>query len=264
MIESTVIADSINPYDIRLTTLQVTFPRFVLAEFNTHRKFSRNSASSRAIPVKKQIEAVLNNPVMPIEFGSNQPGMQAGPPLVGDELLEAQASWLEASRRAVESAESLLSLNVHKQVVNRVLEPFLWHTVIVTASDWVGFFDQRISVLAQPEIRVAAEAMKASMDLSMPIRCEFGRDWHLPYLRDDEHFDLDTAKKVSTARCARVSYLTQEGVRDYLEDLKLFDRLVSAKPIHASPAEHIATPDCRATVLGNFDGWRQFRHDLFY
>jgi len=132
---ASVIADSTSPSRTRLTTLEVRLHRFVLAELNTHRVFSRNSASSRAIPIAKQIERVLTDPAVPLEYGSKRTGMQAGPPLDGDALVEAQQVWLAARDSAVAAAQDLLRLGVHKQVANRLLEPFMWHTVIVSSTD---------------------------------------------------------------------------------------------------------------------------------
>ena len=227
--------------------------------------FSRNSASSRAIPIAKQIERVLTDPALPLEYGSKRAGMQAGPPLDGDALIDAQQVWLAARDSAVAAAQELLRLGVHKQVANRLLEPFMWHTVIVSSTDWDGFWTQRCSPLAQPEIRVAAEAMRDAVRASTPIPRATG-DWHLPYITDDDRVDAghvhETLRRVSAARCGRVSYLTQDGRRDLNEDLELYDRFVTADPPHASPLEHVATPvpDSGAPQLGNLRGWLQLRH----
>ena len=170
-----VVADSVSVDGARVTTVEATMHRFMLAELNTHRVFSRNSASSRAIPVARQIERVLDDPAMPVEFGGKQAGMQAGPPLEGDALDAARAAWLEARDAAVDSARRLADLGVHKQVVNRLLEPFMWHTVIVTATDWDGFWHQRCSPLAQPEIRIVADAMRDAFDASDAVAGGAGR-----------------------------------------------------------------------------------------
>ena len=257
-----VVADSLSPDGVRLTTLEVTLHRFVLAELNTHRVFSRNSASSRAIPVHKQVARVAQDPALPVEFGANQRGMQAAAPLEGADAEQALAHWLAARDAAVEAAEALGELGVHKQVTNRLLEPFMWHTVIVSSTDWDGFWEQRCSPLAQPEIRVAAEAMRAVYDASEPAEVGLG-GWHLPYVDPEHDADLDDEQRtqVSAARCARVSYLTHDGVRDVARDLELYDRLVTARPPHWSPLEHVATPAAAgAAVPGNFRGWQQLRH----
>jgi thymidylate synthase ThyX len=258
--DATVILDSVSPAGVRLTTIEVTLHRFVLAELNTHRVFSRNSASSRAIPTPKQLQRLIDDPAVPIEFGTNQRGMQAAAPLTGDEHDTALAAWLEARDHAVDAARRLFDLGVHKQVVNRILEPFMWHTVIVTATDWDGFWEQRCSPLAQPEIRVAAEAMRAAFDGSEPTPVPTG-GWHTPYLRPDEgDLDVELRKRLSAARCARVSYLTHEGRRDLEADETLYQRLVTADPAHWSPLEHVATPSDDPAVPGNYRGWLQLRH----
>lgn len=258
---ATIIADSVSPSGVRLTTIEVTLHRFVLAELNTHRVFSRNSASSRAIPVRKQIARVVDDPAVPVEFGANQRGMQAGEPLTGEDHDRALSAWLEARDRAVEAVTRLQELGVHKQVTNRLLEPFMWHTVIVTATEWDGFWEQRCSPLAQPEIRVAAESMKAAYDASEPAPVGMG-EWHTPYLREEDgDLDPETARQVSAARCARVSYLTHDGRRDISKDIELYERLVSARPPHWSPLEHVATPASEST-LGNLREWRQLRHSV--
>lgn len=237
--ECLVLADSIAK-GVRLTTLQITFPRIVLAEFNTHRMLSRNSASSRAIPIERRIADVEADPFVPEAFGRNQRGMQAGAALSDDDMQTARTAWVIAMELAVEQARALSAAGVHKQWANRLIEPFSWHTVIVTATEWSNFFHLRISEHAQPEIRRAAEAMKAAMDASMPALRESG-EWHLPLTREQDWQtvrDPRTLAKLSVARCARVSYLTHDGRRDPEEDLRLHDQLLANG--HLSPFEHAA------------------------
>lgn len=260
---ASVVADSISPEGVRLTTIEVTIHRFVLAELNTHRAFSRNSASSRAIPVATQVQRVVEDPALPVEFGANQPGMQAAQALEGEPAQQALDAWLSARDAAVAAVGRLAELGVHKQVTNRLLEPFMWQTVIASATDWTGFWEQRCSPLAQPEIRVAAEAMRAAFDASTPTA--LGPDeWHTPYVREDEQdLDASTRKRISAARCARVSYLTHDGRRDLSADETLYQRLVEADPPHWSPLEHVARPlGPGEAPKGNFWGWRQLRHDV--
>jgi thymidylate synthase ThyX len=255
-----VLLDSVSPAGVRLATLEVTFPRFVLAEFNTHRVMSRNSASSRAIPTSKLIERVLNDPVVPLEWGRNKAGMSADDVLSDEEAAQAERVWLEARDAAVAHARRMLELKVHKQELNRVLEPFLWHTVIVTASEWENFFLLRCALNAQPEIRKAAIAMREAIDASHPAAVEMGA-WHLPLVQEDERaLDIEVQKKISAARCARVSYLTHEGTREIEKDLELHDRLKSDR--HLSPFEHVATPSGDAEFHANFRGWLQMRREI--
>ena len=260
MISAKVIADSVSPRRHRLTTLEVTLPRIVLAELNTHRVFSRNSASSRAIPVSKTMKRVAQDPFVPAAWPTEQKGMSGGEGLSPDDASVAENLWLDARDAALERAEALALLGVHKSLVNRLLEPFMWHTVIITSTEWDGFWHQRCSPLAMPEMRLTAEAMRDAYNASTPKPVGYN-EWHLPYIQDDEGLELAIARGVSAARCARVSYLTHDGVRDIDADLALYNRLITADPPHASPLEHVATPGAHYQVpLGNFVGWFQLRH----
>lgn len=296
--DAKVLADSRSPTGYRLTTLEATFPRFVLAEFNTHRVFSRNSASSRAIPIAKQLRRVLEEPYVPIEFGSNQPGMQAGVALSGAKRDAAEREWLHARDDAVRRVLGLVAdpdaisadddllealgqveeairnraqpaewLNVHKQVANRLLEPFMWHTVIVTATEWDNFWNLRCHPDAQPEIRLTAEAMRAATEASQPAELDRD-DWHLPLIRPEDREQASSIEdliKISAGRCARISYLTHAGKRDLEADIQLHDRLLESG--HMSPLEHPAKP-LTADELeagewsGNFRGWRSYRKNI--
>lgn len=258
-----VVADSISPSDKRITTMQLMYPRFIHAEFMTHRVFSRNASSSRAIPVAKMIEQVRTNPAMPIHWGKNQPGMQANEQLTGQALENAQDGWTRAAWLASNIAEEMMTAGCHKQVVNRILEPFQFIHVVVTATEWDNFFELRAHKDAQPEIQALAVAMREAMDASVPARLGYGQ-WHLPYVRDSEIgvYDIDTLRKISSARCARVSYLTHDGKKpDIDRDIELYERLVGSRPIHASPTEHQAMPavEADARYSGNFQGWVQHR-----
>jgi len=149
---------------------------------------------------------------------------------------------------------------VHKQELNRILEPFLWHTVIVTATEWENFFELRCSSSAQPEIRAAAVRMREAIDASRPQPVAVG-EWHTPLLQDDERaLDLETRRRVSAARCARVSYLTHEGKREIAKDLDLYERLRQDR--HLSPFEHVATPAHDAAFHANFRAWIQMRAEV--
>lgn len=242
--DAKILCDSI-ANGVRLTTIQVTFPRIVLAELNTHKMLSKSSASSRAIPVDKQIARVLADPFVPAAFASNRSGMQAGEALSESEAEVARDHWITAMHHAVEQARRLAEIGVHKQWANRLIEPFAWHTVIVTGTDWANFFALRCSPMAQPEIRTAAEMMRDAMTRSVPT--ERGPDeWHLPLVEGNDaseiilQYDVETAAKISAARCARVSYLTHDGKRDLEADLALFQRLTTSG--HWSPLEHVARP----------------------
>lgn len=272
MFAAKILADSLSPFTgTRLTTMEVTFPRIVLAEFNTHRMLSRNSASSRAIPVEKRIVAVEEDPFVPEQFGRNQKGMQAVDNLADEDSRFARDRWLCAAGDACRNARYLAKLGVHKQLANRLLEPFLWHTVIVSATEWRNFFALRCHSNAQPEIRTIAEMMRDLMKESTPLV----RTFHRPLVEEEEKAELiaggmtaDDVDLVAVGRCARVSYLTHDGRRDPVEDLALAKRLSDAG--HMSPFEHVAFAvsdnNLKRMVgfFGNFRGWMQFRKSIVH
>lgn len=254
-----IILDSVSVSGARLTTMEVVMPRIVLAEFNTHRVFSRNSASSRAIPIERMIRMVEENPYIPSSWGKNQRGMQADEEVSQKEADVALATWLRARDYAVKYAQGLLEIGIHKQITNRLLEPFMWHTVIVTATEWSNFFHLRNNSAAHPDIMLCARLMQELYENTVPQRLNRGT-WHMPYIQDEEYpeYNIDVLKKISVARCARVSYLTHDGQRDIALDLSLHDKLLSGG--HMSPFEHVATPAYAGDVVsGNFRGWRQYR-----
>ena len=178
-----ILADSISPDGIRLVTFEVTFPRIVLAEFNTHRTLSRNSASSRAIPVKKMLKMVKENPYVPSVWGKNQRGMQAEN-LVTDEIAaSSEIEWLKARDSAVKHVEKLLELGIHKQLTNRLLEPFMWHTVICTATEYGNLFNLRNNSAAHPDIMKPVALMQGLYESHEPFVMDYG-EWHLPLIFD--------------------------------------------------------------------------------
>jgi hypothetical protein len=264
--ECKILLDSVAPCGARLTSFQITFPRFILAEVNTHRELSKCSASSRAIPIAKRITSVESDPFVPAEFGKNQKGMQASEVLDSRSAALARSAWLRAADKACEQARELADLGVHKQLANRLLEPFLWHTSIVSGTGWTNFFGQRRHKDAQPEFKVIADMMGQAYEASTPTPLLAGR-WHMPYVEEAEleewasayELEAGDAMRISVARCARVSSLTQDGRRDPAEDLALFGRMLNARPMHASPFEHVAQALSTPEPSGNFTGWRQYR-----
>lgn len=329
MIEATIICDSVSPQGKRLTTFKLRYPKFIHSEFMTHRVISRNASSSRAVPTKKLLEEVRDDALRagPVFWGKNQSGMQAVEELSdkkdGHNELEftlkehepfdtgwgdtsfkehspksrVQWLWREAALRAVSHAEAMNKAGAHKQIVNRLLEPFSHINVVATATEWDNFFGLRLHKDAQPEMRALAIAMWNEYQGCVPRPLKPG-EWHLPFVTDDcwktttfilasEEYGTDEKEiremmiKVSVARCARVSYESFEtGKRSTVEeDLKLYDRLLGAQPLHASPAEHQAMPDGEAHFMtfpwqgetlvsnrsdewGNFKGWIQNRQLL--
>lgn len=260
--EAKVIADSINPMnDVRITTLQLRYPRYIHAELMTHRVFSRNASSSRAIPVKKVLSQVWNEPVIPARFGANIPGMQAGEELSGFKKSVAKFLWKTAGKAACIFAWGMMKVGLHKQWANRVLEPWQFISVVLTSTEWDNWDELRIHPDAQPEIQILARKMKYARDLSTPRKT----NTHLPYITEHEFSTIkrDLLLKASVARCARVSYLTHDGKKSSIEeDVKLYDRLVGSVPIHASPTEHQAFAQRSKSFIKNFRGWKQLRCDI--
>jgi len=259
-ITAKVILHSISPEREKIATLQLRYPKFIHAEFMTHRDFSRNASSSRAIPVERLIQDIIRDPAMPVYWGKNQTGMQARQELNAVEQVAAENAWRHARDYAIMQARELIKLGVHKQIANRVLEPFSHINVVVTSTKWANFFALRRHADAQPEIKALADAMWEALEASIPQFVGYG-GWHLPYV-DEGIIDPDMAIKLSVARCARVSYLTHEGKKPNInDDLALYDRLVGSVPLHASPAEHQATPEVMGRRKGNsnFHGWTQYR-----
>lgn len=289
-ISAKVIADSVNPDGCRLTTMEWTYPRMIHSEIMTHRKLSRNSASSRAIPLAKMIERVTANPVFPIHWGKNQKGMQAMDVLEDHNKLLAADEWINMLYHAVFSAQQMERIGLHKQIGNRLLEPWMWITIICSATNFENLFALRCHPAAEPHFQNLAYKVRDALDASTPIEHEWGQ-WHLPYFaKNNGGGDADICfvgfdrqkgddpdgtlpAKLSAGRCARVSYLTHDQKRDCNADLELYGRLAGSAPIHASPLEHPAkavnpkiewsekgTGSATARDWGNFDaGWLQLR-----
>ena len=271
-----IICDTLGPNGARLTTFVLTYPRIIHQELLTHRKFSRSAESSRAVPFKKKVEQVIHDPFIPEVFLENKPGMQPGGPISDQQ--SAKQVWLEARRTAVNAAKQLDAMGVSKQIVNRLIEPFSYITVVLTSTSFSNFFALRCHADAQVQIRELAELMKTEYELSIPSPVEHGY-WHLPFVDKQclqevkDMFQLecisghkeatDLAIKRSVARCARVSYNNHDGTVTTIEqDLNLYHRLVGTFPIHASPAEHQGMAFRFNVESGNFTGFIQYRKNL--
>lgn len=270
-----ILADSRHPNGNRLTTMEVRYPRIIHSELLTHKRSSRNSASSRAIPIAKMLADVDRDPFLPIHWGAAQSGMQAYDEVSPEVQEVAKQKILAHFQQALQLCRELTDLGLAKQVVNRYIEPWMWITVVVsgTTSSWANMFALRCHHMAEPHFQKIAKMARAAMKDSTPRLLAYGQ-WHLPYFGflGDEDIAAEDAPKVSAARCARISYLTQAGIRDVAEDVKLYDRLVAQEPKHASalehPAECMQLTGCGAGVSyeqaakwsGNYEhGWRQLR-----
>lgn len=254
-----IVADSICV--TRITTMELTMPKWLVAQLNTHRCFSRNSASSRAIPLKKIREQVLANPYIPSEWPQNQRGMEGGEPLDVSLAQASERAWRHALATACKQHEWLEHFGVHKEIANRLLEPFMWTKVVVTSTEWDNFFALRLpGAGAQHEMGKLAVAMKRAMDASTPRRIEPGR-WHMPYADtgDDVLWCADSIAR-SVARCARVSYMNHGKDSTLADDHRLVERLRESG--HWSPFEHQAAASNHAVRSRNFIGWYQYRGSI--
>ncbi len=288
-VEVKILCDSVSESGGRITTFWLRYPRFIHAELMTHRMFSRNASSSRAIPVEKLITDILNDTAMPMFWGQNQAGMSARNEQtallkVGAEEIDREVAWLRARDQAIETARAYAAAGYHKQIVNRLLEPFAHICVVVTATNYSNFFALRCHADAQPEIKILADKMRESLRVSVPNSLRKG-DWHVPFiLETDRVAALEWLKlhpervessrifddpvqgvlvKLSVARCARTSYRLHDGAFPTVEaDMILYDKLMGSIPLHASPAEHQAMPDPWSIfpdLHGNFKGFIQYR-----
>lgn len=267
-ITAKVIAHSKSATDGQeIVTFELTYHRYIHSELMTHRMFSRNAMSSRAVPIKKMLEQVANDPAMPTSWGKNQAGMQAKEEFTGVHATACELLWKQAAKAAVKQAEELEKKGLHKQLVNRLGEPFQLMKTVVTATEFDNFFYLRRHSDAQPEIKLLADKMWEALQNSEPLVLQAG-EWHLPYVKtmrmpsyagwnnelvytlnytefaDDSATwnacDLEVAKKVSASCCAQVSYRTNDTSVE--KALKIYDALVESKPVHGSPFEHQATP----------------------
>lgn len=266
-----VVADSISPQGQRITTFELEYPRIIHSELMTHRLFSRNAMSSRAIPIKKMIEQVYHNPAMPVKFGKNQPGMQDAGEHTNALMYEfagktyvnsAEMAWRAAGQTACIFAEAFADAGYHKQIANRLLEPFQRMKTVLTATDFENFWWLRVDKDADPTIFALAEAMKKAFDESDPELLYPGQ-WHTPYVdhlvtvgeqASEDTFEycvldennkpviltLEEAKAISASCCAQVSYRVLNNTKD--KALDIYGKLLSGNKVHASPFEHQATP----------------------
>jgi Thymidylate synthase complementing protein len=269
MITAKIIADSITKDGQRMTTMEIEYPRFILAELNTHRMLSKNSASSRAIPVKAMHEHIMQSPATPVFWGKNQAGMQAKEQLTGSDMSMAKYLWAKAKEDAVHWAKALADLELHKQIANRITEPWMTMKTVISGTEWANFFWLRDHADAQPEIAELARKMREAYDASIPKLLNPG-EWHVPYVttyRDtsfgimyyldskDNYITAEEARIISSSCCAQVSYRKNDD--SFEKALKIYKQLIESTPAHASPVEHQATPmesEADTSKWDTFDG----------
>lgn len=293
LITARIIADSISPEGQRMTTMEIEYPRFILAELNTHRMLSKNSASSRAIPVKAMHEHIRANSAGPVYWGKNQAGMKAKECLDVEDTVEALMIWDDARDSALGYAQQLADLNLHKQITNRITEPWMTMKTVISGTEWANYFWLRDHADAQPEIALLANKMHEVYKASVPQPLNPG-EWHVPYVNTyrsiinnellysdglGDDISAEQARIVSASCCAQVSYRKNDDTLEKAQ--KVFQMLIESEPAHASPVEHQATPMdidsmCRFEPetwqpgithvsansdlwSGNLRGWIQFR-----
>jgi len=284
-ITAKIIADSINSRGTRITTFELEYPRIVHGELMTHRVFSRNAASSRAIPVNTMLNLIEDNPAMPSHWGKNQAGMKAKEEL--DDLTKeaTKGVWLSACKDAVAHARVMNDMGVHKQVVNRLTEAYQHMKVALTGTEFNNWFWLRDHADADPTIAELAHKMHELYKEDKPKELFYGQ-WHLPYVECEYHngkqyysiegesISLEDAKMISASACAQVSYRKTDMS---LEKARMiYKLLIESKPCHASPVEHVALcfDDSRVSAWprgithmdregtlwsGNFRDWIQMR-----
>lgn len=228
------------------------------------------------MPVAKFLEMVRTNPAMPIHWGKNQAGMQAREetedfildPVTGASL-PADLFWFAAAQSAAAYSEAMAAAGYHKQIANRLTEPFQWMSTIVSSTTFANFFSLRDHEDAQPEFRHEAKLMREALNASWPVlrpgaRQDIEAGWHLPFVTQKEREqDQDQPMRLaslSAARCARASYMNHEGtVPDQGKDMETFFKLKDSAPMHASPLEHQAFAHAGSYPCRNFHGWYQHR-----
>lgn len=250
-IKAEIIADSTDQKGVRIITFELTYPRFIHSELMTHRVFSRNSASSRAIPIQAMLDTVTKDTAAPIHWGRNQPGMQAKEELQQPEKIRVQSLWQASMQSAVYYSEAMHMAGCHKQIANRITEPYQHMKVVVTSTEWNNWYWLRYHPDAQPEIMELAKQMKLAEDHSKTEHLNFG-EWHIPYVDtfrgpDDvrKYFDevgneitAAQALMISASCCAQVSYRKNDNSLEKAESI--YYKLITTEPAHASPTEHQA------------------------
>ena len=271
MYAKVIEATKCNQTGAELYTLELFFPRIILAEQNTHRVFSRNTGSSRAIPILRMLSELLRTPFKPLFFGANKSGMQSAQELPVWKQTLCDFLWSSHRLFTYLTVRSLTKLGLHKQWGNRLLEPHTYIRQVVTSSDWANYLHLRLHDDAQPEIILLAAMIDQALFNHQPRLVDLNNpetsadSWHLPYVTADErdkYFQYPTfLAKLSAARCARTSYLTQENMTPNPEkEIKTFKLLAESVPIHASPLEHQAFPAPSAEHKSrNLMGFIQYR-----
>ena len=269
-VKATCLLHSVSQTGVPMVTFEIEYPRMILAEINTHRMLSRNSASSRAIPFDKMVTQLTARPV---RFGEANPGMQDkgeehdGKVIIrdyeiGDDHSDSvvfatsyevsgQEAWEFAKESAVEISKAFYEAGFAKQVYNRLTEPFQMIKTIISGTEWANFFWLRYHESADPTFAELARCMYEALMASTPQQLMPG-EWHLPYIitkrneYDDIEYWLDESTQISeedaliasAARCAAVSFRNTDYVLEKCR--QVHDKLVGNDRKHGSAMEHQA------------------------
>jgi hypothetical protein len=256
-----------------LITMHLHYPDIIHGEVMTHRVFSRNARSMRAVPVATMVKEVRENPFVPWHWGKNQKGMQASEECnelidlagtmfrdIGDPLTR-EASWQLAAKAAADFTEAFAASGYHKQIANRIIAPYTWKHTLITSTSWANFFHLRDHDAAEPHFHDLAALVREAIAGAEYQLLDYD-DWHLPYVTEEDWHKIwdyvgrDTvgdgratqvALKLSTARAARISYRPFDGDGSIESEIRRHDDLVASSPLHASPTEHQAKRDTIST-----------------
>lgn len=272
MIRATVIADSVNPSGSRITTFELVAPKQLVAQFNTHGMVRRDSASSRAVPTVKIIEQVRDDPYRPPQWNYRQRGMQpAGP------MSDVDGARMDELERGLRSATlffvgEMEKIKPAKEDINRYLEPWMWTTIVATATEWDNYFTLRTHGDAQAAHATLARAMQTAYRASVPVKrypIDYGiaiddiRDaWHLPYITDAERYSVKDWRHLplmSAARCAGVSYFRQGAREDRTLTEEVNRALELVRNRHWPPTEMPSRAEKGDEWYGPFLGWKPLR-----
>lgn len=252
----------------RIATIHVRYPLIIHGEMMAHREFSRNARSQRAVPILTMLKEVWNNPFVPWHWGRNQKGMQARVPLTGWRRQLAIMVWLLASKFACVMVWMMMHLGAHKQLANRLLSPFLWIDTLITSTNWANFLHLRDHEDAEPHFMDLARMIRMAL-ANAEYRPLSVYGWHLPFITEEERRNADRVSdllKMSTARCARISFKPFDGNGAPEAEYARHDSLVGSEPLHASPTEHqarVALDQTDTEYCGNLGpGWIQYRKTL--
>ncbi len=256
MIKAKIVQDSSLPTGERVLTFSAMYGRLIHSELLRHRAASHSVKSSRAIPTKKYREEVKQNIYVPVKFGTKKRGMQAGKPTFLSKFY-GERVWRLSSKFACLFHWMMEKLDIHKEVANRILEPYVWveETITVEADALKEIAELRIHDDAQEDVRKIVEEMLYEMDKSTPVELKEGQ-WHVPYVvrkitngvmtytdNNGKNLTSDEAIICSAARSARSSYANHDNSMSVFEkDIKLAKQLIGSKPMHLSPFEHQARP----------------------